>query len=129
MLGKLLHRGVVRSRRTNFARICRGKASPSDGRGGRRFGHQSEANLTTAGEFHIDLRKQLRVEQCAMLDPMAAVDPESHAQGVKAMLGAGMPGPGKRQRVTHPSQADEWMTAPLEFVIQESKVEARVVRH
>ena len=29
---------------------------------GVRFGHQAKADLPASGEFHIDLRKQLRVE-------------------------------------------------------------------
>ena len=66
-------------------------------------GDQAEPDLPAAGQLDIDLREQLRVEQGAVLDAVAAVDPEAHAQGVEAVLGARMPGARKGQRVDHPA--------------------------
>ena len=68
--------------------------------------HKAETDLAATGELHIDLRKQLSVEQRAMLYTMAAVDAEPHAQGVETMLGTGMPGSRKLQRVAHAAHAD-----------------------
>ena len=63
-----------------------------------------------------------------MLDAVAAVDPEAHAQGIEAVLGARMPGPGERQRVDHPAHADGRPAAALELEIEEAEVEAGIVR-
>ena len=41
-----------------------------------------------------------------MLDAVAAVDSEAHAQGIEAMLRAGMPRPRERQRVDHPAACE-----------------------
>ena len=54
------------------------------------FGDEAEADLPPAGQFDIDLREQLRVEQRAVLDALAAIDAEAHAQGVEAVLRAGV---------------------------------------
>ena len=69
-------------------------------------GNQAEADLAPAGQFDIDLGEQLRVEQRAVLDAVAAVDPEAHAQGIEAVLGAGMARAGEGQRVDHPAACD-----------------------
>ena len=53
-----------------------------------RVGDQAEADLAAAGQLDIDLGEQLRVEQSAVLDALAAVDPEARAQGIEAVLGA-----------------------------------------
>src|SRR4051812_23813755 len=58
---------------------------------GARFGDQAKADLPTTGQLDINLCQQLRVEQRAMLDAMAAVDPEPNAQSVEAVLGAWVP--------------------------------------
>ena len=63
------------------------------------IGDQAKPDLAPAGQLDIDLGEQLRVEQGAMLDAVAAVDPEAHAQGIEAVLGAGMAGPREGQRV------------------------------
>src|SRR5215213_5491984 len=90
---KFLKRRKVRARRPRFAdrHLARGSGQChlAD------FGHQSKADLPSAGQLDIDLRKQLRIEQGAVLHAMAAVDSEAHAQCVQAVLGARMPGSGK----------------------------------
>ena len=68
-----------------------GSADGGDVAGGNVVG-QPKPDLAPAGQFDIDLREQLRVEQGAMLDALRAIDPEAAAQGVEAVLGAGMAG-------------------------------------
>ena len=63
-------------------------------------GDQAEADLAAAGQLDIDLREQLRVEQRAMLDALAAVDAEPRAQGVEAVLGTGVPGCARARNVS-----------------------------
>ena len=66
-----------------------------------RFGNQAKPDLAAAGELDIDLGEQLRIEQGAVLDAVAAVDSEAHAQSVEAVLGARVLGPRQHQRVDH----------------------------
>src|SRR5205809_3293195 len=63
-----------------------------------------------------------------MLDTVAAVDPKTHAQGVEAMLGAGMPGAREGQRVDHAAHGHSLPSAALQFGIKEAEVEAGIVR-
>ena len=93
-----------------------------------RFRHQPESDLASPGEFDINLSKQLSVEQRAMLDPVAAVDPETHAQGIETMLCARMLRPREGQRVDHSLQRDARTAAQFELGIKEIEIEARVVR-
>ena len=67
------------------------------------IGDKPKADLPPPGQFDIDLGKQLRVEQRAVLDPVTAIDAEPYAQGVEAVLGARMPCPREGQRVDHPA--------------------------
>ena len=89
---------------------------------------QGEADLAAAGQLDIALGEELGVDQGAVLDPQAPVDPEAGAQRVEAVLGAGMPGAGDLQRVDHPGQADERMAAIVELVVEEAEIEAGIVR-
>ena len=66
-------------------------------------GNKAEPDLPPARQLHIDLRKQLGVEQSAVLHAVAAVDSEAHAQGIEAMLGARMLRARKGQRIDHPA--------------------------
>src|SRR4051794_5696209 len=91
-------------------------------------GHQPKADLTAAGQLDINLGEQLSVEQCAVLHALAAVDSEAHAQGVEAVLGPRMPGPGEHQRVDHSAQRHARSAAALELEIEEAEVEARIMR-
>ena len=116
---------MMRARYARFANRHRAAAHATRRVG---VGDQAEADLPAAGQLDIDLREQLRVEQGAMLDPVAAVDAEAHAQGVEAVLGAGMPGAGERQRVDHPAGADRGRPHYLEFVIEEAEIEGRIMR-
>jgi len=95
---------------------------------GTRVGDQAEADLATAGKLDIDLREQLSVEQGAVLDAMAAVDPEAHAQGVEAVLGARVPGTRERQRIDHAAHRHARPAAAFQLVIEEAEVEAGIVR-
>src|SRR6185503_14986284 len=92
------------------------------------FGDEPEADLPTAGKLDIDLGEQLGVEQRAMLDAVAAVDPEAHTQGVEAMLCARMLRPREHQGVDHALHADRVASAALELEIQKAEIEARIMR-
>jgi hypothetical protein len=87
------------------------------------FGDEAEADLPPACQFDIDLRKELRVEQCAVLDAVAAVDAEAHAQGIKAMLGARMPRPRQSQSIDHTADGHSPAPAPAELMIEEAEIE------
>ena len=80
-----------------IARLMRSRCAyrPGDNRGCARrcigldrFGHQSQPDLPPAGQFDIDMRQQLRVEQRAMLDPLRPVDAKARAQRIEAVLRA-----------------------------------------
>src|SRR3954469_9477846 len=60
---------------------------------------EPKADLAAAGELHIALGEELRVNQRAVLDPEAAVDAEAGAKGIEAVLGSRMPGAGELQRI------------------------------
>jgi hypothetical protein len=92
------------------------------------YGGELEADLPSAGELDIDLRKQLGVEQCAVAHAVAAVDAVAGAQRVERMLGAGMPPPSDRQGVDHPFERNLGMAAGAELAIEEAEIELRVVR-
>ena len=47
--------------------------------GGRSLGNKAKADLSAAGQLDIDLGKQLRVEQCPVLDSLRPVDSEPRA--------------------------------------------------
>src|SRR3954471_13033398 len=123
---KFLGQGGMWTRRPGLAdrhRSCRLPDRDDPG-----LGDQAQADLATARQLDIDLRKQLGVEQRAMLHAMAAVDPEAHAQGVEAMLGAGVPGPRQSKGVHHPAHGDCRPAAFFELEVQEAEVEAGIVR-
>src|SRR5690349_16567775 len=94
---------------------------------GTRLGDEAETDLAASGQLDIDLRQQLRVEECAVLHALAAVDPEANAERIEAVLGAGMPGPRQRQRIDHPAQRHAGPAGALELEIQKAKVEGRIV--
>src|SRR3954468_21525039 len=93
-----------------------------------RLSDQAQPDLAAASQFDIDLREKLSVEQRAVLDAMTAVDPKAHAQGVEAVLGAGVLHPRELQRVDHAMHRHRTTAAFLELVIQKAEVEARIVR-
>ena len=62
--------------------------------------------LPAAGEFAVDFDQDFRVEQRPVLDAPRSVDPVPVAQGVEAVLLAGMLLPRERQRVDHAIHAD-----------------------
>jgi hypothetical protein len=122
---KFLGSGMMRSRRTRFP-DCR-RTLPGPQRHARGLRDQAEADLPATRQLDIDLRQQLRVEQSAVLDAMAAVDPETHAQGVEAVLRTRMPGSRQRQRVDHPARANRRPAAQFQLEIKEAEVERGVV--
>ena len=88
-----------------------------------------EADLPPAGQLDIDLGEQLCIEQRAVLDPVAAIDPVAGAQGVERVLGAGMAAAGERQRVDHPLERKPgWPQAPSSK-LRKPKSNCGVVRH
>ena len=126
MAFKFLNQRRMRARRARLA--DRDGLRRSEQGDAARIGDQAEADLPPAGQLDIDLGKQLRVEQRAVLDAVAAVDAEAHAQRIEAVLGAGVPGAGERQRVDHAVHADRRAAATFELVIEEAEVEAGIVR-
>ena len=68
-------------------------------------------------QFPHRLRTFLEGQQRPVLHAMTAVDPEPHAQGIEAVLGAWMPGPGEHQRIDHAVHANGRSAAALEFEI------------
>src|SRR5665213_963252 len=89
---------------------------------------QRKADLPSAGKLDIALRQELRIDQRAMLDPEAPIDSEPAAKRVEAVLRTGMPRPRQRQRVDHPAEADERARAQTELVVEESEIEAGIMR-
>ena len=53
-------------------------------------GDEAEADLPSAGELNIHLCEQLRIQKSPMLDAQAAVHSKACAQGIQAVLGAGV---------------------------------------
>src|SRR4029450_13942321 len=92
-------------------------------------GTQRQADLAAASQLDIDLGEKLRVEQGAVLDPLAAVDPEARAQGVEAVLGAGVPGASQDQGIDHAAHADRVARTAPKLVIEETEVEGGIVRY
>ena len=90
-------------------------------------GDEAKADLTAARQLNIDLRKQLSIEQRAVLDPVTSVDPEADAQGIEAVLGPRMPGSRQRQSVDHSAAANQGSAAPLQLEVEEAEVERRIV--
>ena len=123
---KFLHRGKMRPRGTELAHDD-GPVGGTD-RDRSRFRDQAEPDLTAAGQLDIDLGEQLRIEQCPVLDAVAAVDAEPYAQGIKAVLGAGMLRARQHQRIDHAVHADGVAAAPLELEIEEAEIKPGVVR-
>ena len=62
-----------------------------------------------------------------MLDALAAIDSEAHAQSVKAVLGAGVLGASEGERVAHAAETDDGLAALFELEIEEAEVEAGIV--
>ena len=83
--------------------------------------------LSDKPNFH-DRCEELGVDQRAMLDADTAVDAETGAQGVEAVLGAGMPLAREHQGVDHALHADGVAPAALELEIQKAEIEARIMR-
>lgn len=96
--------------------------------GSGRLFDKPEADLPAAGQLDIDLSEQLRVEQSAVLDPVAAVDSEAGAQGIETVLGAGVAAAGEAQGADHPARAQVFSAAKPKLVVEETEVEARVMR-
>src|SRR5215212_2687492 len=69
-------------------------------------GDEAEPDLAPAGQLDIDLGEELCVEERAVLHAMAAVDSETHAQGVEAVLGAGMLAARELKGIAHPAHRD-----------------------
>ena len=90
--------------------------------------NQAEADLASSGQFDIHLRKQLRVNQSAVLHALAAIDSEAHAQGVEAVLGARMFGARQGQGVDHATGTDRRSAATFKLEIQETEVERSIMR-
>ena len=115
----------MRARRTELADD---DGPPADSDGDARFSDQPEADLAPTRQLDINLGEKLCVEQRSVLDPMAAVDAEAHAQGVEAVLGARMPASRECQRVDHSAGAHRHAPATRQFGIQEAEVERRYAR-
>src|SRR5436190_20210623 len=98
-----------------------------DGVAPRHVGDEAESDLPSTGEFDIDLRKQLSVEQRAMLDPLRPIDTVASAEGVETMFRARMARPSQDQRVDHPGHAHRTPAAAAELMIEEAEVEARIM--
>lgn len=116
---------TVRTRWTGFAHHDWTAGAFHCNRGSVR--NQAEPDLTPARKFDINLREQLRIEQCAVLDSLAAIDSEAHAQGVEAMLCARVLRPREHKRIDHSAHAHRSFPAPLEFEIEEAEIERGVV--
>src|SRR4051794_25292209 len=122
---EFLGRGKVRPRRTRFAyHDWAGRLLDRDAAC---FGHQAEPDLAAAGQLDIDLREKLGIEQGAVLNPVAAIDPEADTQSVEATLGAGMPGAREGQGVDHPVHSDRRPPAALELVVEEAEIEPGIM--
>src|SRR4051794_8142518 len=87
-----------------------------------RLGDESETDLPAARQLDIDLRKKLGVEERAMLGPAAPVDSEPRAQGVEAVLRAGVAASGDGQGVDHPAHADDGPAANLQLMVEETEI-------
>src|SRR6478752_1702805 len=88
-------------------------------RGGRAFGGERKADLPPAGEFDIDLREQLGIEQRAVEHAVAAIDSVTHAERVERMLGPRMAPACQHQRVDHPLERDLGMAAGAKLPVEE----------
>lgn len=124
---EFLGRGKMRPRRPRLANNYGMKAARYADAGC--LGDQAQADLPAAGQLHIDLRKKLGVEECSVLHAMTTVDSEPHAQGVEAVFGAWMPGPGEHQRIDHAVHADGRSAAALELVVEEAEIETGIMRY
>src|SRR5688572_16237647 len=93
------------------------------------IGNQAETDLPAAGQFYIDLREQLRIQQGAVLYAKAAIHAKACAKRVQTVLGAGVPCAGEHQSVDHPAHADDRPPAEQQLVIEEAEVERGVVRY
>ena len=96
---QFLGKGMVRTRRAKFPDPH--GAGDDCGLDAGRIAEQAEADLPPSGQLDIDLGEQLRIEQGAMLDALAAVDAETCAERIETVLGPGMLGAGERQSVDH----------------------------
>lgn len=123
---KLLNRGMMGTGSSRLAYRDR-PGSRRDFAGGRLL-DEPEANLPAARQLDVHLREQLRVKQRPMLDPVAAVDSEPGAQGIETVLGAGMAASGQSQSVDHPAGAQDAASAKPKLVVEETEVEARIMR-
>ena len=89
---------------------------------------QPETDLATAGQLDIDLRKQLRIKQRAVQHAVAAVDPVARAERIEAMFGTGMFLARNGQRIHHPAHRQMQPPARAQFMVEEGKIEAGIVR-
>jgi hypothetical protein len=89
---------------------------------------KTEADLTAAGQFDVKLCQQFSVEQCAMLDAMAAIDAVPGAKRVQAMLGARMQLARDRDRVDHPRHRHFGQAAKLQLMVEEAEIEPCIMR-
>src|SRR5690606_32962833 len=89
---------------------------------------QTEPDLATPGQLDIDLRQQLRVEQCPVAGAMASVDAIARAKRIQRMLGPGMAPPGERQRIHHPVVPHRLQAGDAQFRIEEAEIEHRIMR-
>ena len=95
---------------------------------GRIVADERQPDLPPAAQFDIDLREQLRVEQRAVDGAVAAVDAVAVAQRIQAVLRAGVARAGEHDRVDHAMRADMRMAAALQLAVEETEIEARIVR-
>ena len=88
---------------------------------------QAKDRLPASGQLDVNLRQQLGVQQCTMLDALAPIDAKPSAQGIKTVLGARVPRPRQDQSVDHSAQANGIARAALQLMIEEAEIEAGIV--
>jgi hypothetical protein len=86
-----------------------------------------EPRLVTANELGIDARQQPAIEQSAMLVALGEVDAVALAKRIEAARCAGVPAPGKRQRIDHAVPPQQGTRAPVELGIEKAEIESGVV--
>ena len=88
---------------------------------------EREADLAAAGQFDIDLRQQLGIEQRTVPDPVAAIDSIAGAQRVERQFRARMTPLRDSHGIDHAAEAHRFQPAQVEFRIEKGEIEARVV--
>ncbi len=126
MARKFLLSGDMGARRTKLPNGNGARFAPNRHIGGIR--HQPETDLPTSGQLDIDLGKKLGIKQCAVLHAMAAIDSETHTEGVETVFRSRMLVASKRKRIDHPAHANSRSPAAFELEVQKAEIERGVVR-